>query len=665
VEKNMAKFLIGVALAMTLAAGTAAAQSVGRDARVNLRVEGRALSDIVQYLREQSGANIVVLEGADENISLELSDVPWRDALDIAAEAAECVVVERTGGILVVERPARVSYETQGTDITQVIDLIAKLGGANIVVAPEVSGTLSLRLNNVPWRDALDVAVKTLGYVVVEENRGILRVVDPVSLQAQMITKSYQLRFLRPDSKFKPQIKSEFLMPVQANAARSAGGSAADAVEKTFMALQALRKALSPGGEMDYILSQNVIIVRDTVAVHESIRDMINRLDVEPAQIFCDVKFVSTFNGESLDLGVDYGDGGPQVSVSGGQIPVTLPFELGDGGFEDGIIVNDGGIGPFADSALNAGNTIIPDTIYGALNFNTITATLKMYQRDTRSDVIQAPKLIVLDGNEGTIFVGETIRYAQASSQQGQSGGLELAIEEADNSPVETGFQLLVQPHVIPGTSKVDMLVIPKETTLTGTGDPSIAPPGFDVFTVGASGLAGTIALPRERSSTLVSDVLLDSGQTAILGGLSTDQDSEVVSEVPFFADIPLLGWFFQHKSRTRDKQMLWVFVTPTVVRSSHDQQRLIEREVLRRQDAYGERLQQILFGDDPVSSGHELMPAPTQPISMETTPPASAPGMVTEEKTTPEQLATFVQTPADPADQKVIEQVEAPSEPK
>lgn len=68
----MAKFLIGVALALTLTAGTAAAQSVGRDARVNLRVEGRALSDIVQYLREQSGANIVVLEGADENISLEL-----------------------------------------------------------------------------------------------------------------------------------------------------------------------------------------------------------------------------------------------------------------------------------------------------------------------------------------------------------------------------------------------------------------------------------------------------------------------------------------------------------------------------------------------------------------------------------------------------------------
>lgn len=592
----MAKFLIGVALAMTLTAGTAAAQSVGRDARVNLRVEGRALSDIVQYLREQSGANIVVLEGADENISLELSDVTWRDALDIAAEAAECVVVERTGGILVVERPARVSYETTGTDITQVIDLIAKLGGANIVVAPEVSGTLSLRLNNVPWRDALDVAVKTLGYVVVEENRGILRVVDPVSLQAQMVTKSYQLRFLRPDSKFKPQIKSEFLMPLQVGAARAQGG--AQDVEKTFMALQALRKALSPGGEMDYIVRQNVIIVRDTVAVHESIRDMLNRLDVEPAQVFCDVKFVSTFNGEMLDLGVDYGDQGPQVSISGGQIPVTLPFELGDGGFEDGIIVNDGGIGPFADSALNAGNTVIPDTIYGALNFNTITATLKMYQRDSRSDVIQAPKLIVLDGNEGTIFVGETIRYAEARSEQGQAGGLQLSVQEASGSPVEVGFQLLIVPNVIPGTNSMTMEIIPKETSLSGTGSSALAPAGFDVFTIGASGLSGSIALPRTRSSTIVTTMLLESGQTAVIGGLTTDSDVKTVSRVPYISAIPILGELFKHRKKDRQRRSLLVFVTPSLLRSAADTERLLQSELQRRQVRLADEIEGLVDPD-------------------------------------------------------------------
>lgn len=578
----MFKFIMGLTTALLLTAVPAGAQGIGRDARVNLRVEGRALSDIVQYLREQSGANIVVLEGADESVSLELNDVPWRDALEIASEAANCVVVERTGGILVVEKPPRVTYETQGTDITDVIDLIAKLGGANIVVAPEVSGTLSLRLNDVPWRDALDVAVKTLGYVVVEENRGILRVVDPVSLQAQMITKSYQLRYLRPQSPFRPMIKSEFLMPLMMQQ-QPQGMAGPQAVERTFTALQALRKALSPGGELDYIVGPNVVIVRDTVAVHESIGDMIDRLDTEPAQVFVDIKFVSSVNSDLLDLGVDYGDTGAQVRIGGGSIPITLPFELGDGGFEDSIIVNSSGAGPYADPLLNAGSTTIPNTVFGALDFTSFQATLKMLQRDTSTEIIQAPKLIVLDGTEGTIFVGETIRYAEAKSEQGQAGGLQLSLAEAGNSPVDVGFQLLLVPHVIPGSNSLTMEIIPKETSLSGTGSTALAPAGFDVFTVGASGLTGQIALPRTRSSTIVTTMLLESGQTAAIGGLTTESDTEIVSRVPFISRIPVLGELFKSRLRDRQRRNLLVFITPTLVRSAADTERLLQHELLRR----------------------------------------------------------------------------------
>jgi len=654
---NTRKRILGAALALFGAFSGASAQMSMPDARVSLRVESRQLTEVVQYLREQSGYNIVVLEGGDTPISLDITDVSWRDALDLAAELAGCTVEERTAGVLTVVRPPRVDFAFDSADIRQVIDTIAKLSGANIVVAPEVQGTLSLRLTNVPWRDALEVAVKTLGFVVVEEQRGILRVVDPLSLQALMESHSYQLRYVRPSSRYVPVINSEFVTTTQKTKSTAGGSGGAQAgaeyYEKIFPVLAALMKAKSAGGDMEYMPPpQNILIVRDTAQVHSEIKEMLALLDVEPAQVFIDVKFVSTTNRDLFNLGVDYGDLGQQVSYSGGQIPITLPFNLGAGGWEDLIIADSSGEGPFVDGAQ------VPATIFGALSFTSWAGALRLLQRDTTTEVIQAPKLVVLDGKEGTIFVGETIRYAQAKSEQGQSGGLQLSVEEADNSPVETGFQLLVQPHVIPGSNKVDMLVIPKETSLTGVGDPSVAPPGFDVFTVGASGAEGTIALPRERSSTIVSNVMLESGQTAILGGLSTDTDTETVSQVPFLSDIPLLGWFFQHKSRTRDKQMLWVFVTPTVVRSSSDQQKLLEREVLRRQDAYGERLQQILFGDDPEMSGHELM-EDVQPVSQ-----APAPGAVTPEPTPQDpaqagQWATFVQTPTDPADQQVIEQVE------
>ncbi|HTF90201.1 MAG TPA: secretin N-terminal domain-containing protein, partial [Planctomycetota bacterium] len=512
------------ALLMAFAPSVFAQGTTGKDARINLRVDQKKLSDVAQFLRDQSRTNIVVAPDADKEITLELTDVPWRDALDIAAEQAGCVVEERTGGILMVVKPLPFTYEATNADITDVIGLIGKFGNANIMVSPDVKGTISMHLKNVPWRDALDVAVKTLGYVVVEENRGILRVVDPASLQSQMVTKSYQLRYMRPKSIYKPLIKSEFLQPI----AIQGGGAATKDIALTFTVLKALQKALSQGGELDYIESQNVIIVRDTAQIHDQIQDMLARLDIEPSQVFCDVKFVSTLNTDLLDLGVDYGDAGPRVEISGGAIPITLPFGLGNSGWEDFIIANPSKHGPFADPALNAGNTIIPDTVFGKLSFTGVAATLKMLQRDTKSEVIQAPKLIALDGHEATIFVGETIRYAEAKSEQGQAGGLQLSLSEAQGSPVDVGFQLLIVPHVIPGTNNMTMDVIPKETSLSGgSGASALSPAGFDVFTVGASGLEGTIALPRTRSSTIVTTMLLGSGQTAVIGGLTTEQDSK------------------------------------------------------------------------------------------------------------------------------------------
>lgn len=570
-----------VALAAVIALGaTGMAQTVGKEARVNLRAEGRSLAEVVDYLRDQTGVNLVLLPGEYASVSVQLTDVPWRDALDVVAESVGCVVSERTGGILVVEKPRPFSLETRGTDIAEVIDLIAKVGGANIIVAPEVTGSLSLRLNNVPWRDALDVACKTLGFIVIEESRGILRVVDPVTLQAQMTTKSYQLRYIRPQSRFRPNIKSEFLMPMANQQAQQGQQD----VAKTFTVLEALRKALSGGGDLDYVQSQNVVIVRDTAQVHEEITQMIDRLDVEPAQVFVDVKFVSTLKGDFLDLGVDYGDGGPQVRIGGGQIPTTLPFGLDGGDWEDAISVSQlGHVGPVTDPANALGSLTVPDTVFGVLSFTGVNATLKMLQRDTDSEVIQAPKIIALDGTEATIFVGETIRYAEAKTEQGQAGGLSLSLTEAQSSPVDIGFQLMIVPHVVPGTNTLTMEVIPKETSLSGTGQSALAPAGFDVFTIGAAGEEGSIALPRTRSSTIVTTMLLESGQTAMIGGLTTDVDTKTESRVPYLSAIPLIGELFKNEKAERNRRSLLVFLTPTVVHSSADTEKIVQGELLRR----------------------------------------------------------------------------------
>jgi type IV pilus assembly protein PilQ len=539
-------------------------------------------------------------------VTIELTDLPWRDALELVAESVGGVVEERAAGVMVVARPERVTFDFPDGDVRKVIDTIAKASGANIVIGPDVTGSISVRFEDVPWRDALDVVARTLGYTVVEENRGVLRVVDPLTLQDQLETKTYQLRYLRPKSMYRPVIKSEFIQNLAGQGGAAAGGAGGQVdYMKTFTVLQALSKALSPAGELDYVDLQNMIIVRDTTQVHQAITDLLTRLDVEPLQVFCDVKFVSTNDNNLLNLGVDYGEDGPTATLIGGQIPVTFPFSEGSGGWEDAFIASQSGEGPFVDPLLNGGATFVPDTVFGSLSFTQFTATLRLLQRTTESEVIQAPKVVAIDGNETTIFVGETIRYAEAKSEQGQAGGLQLSVSEAGGSPVEVGFQLLLRPNVVPGTQQIMMDIIPKETSLSGTSvDSTLAPAGFDVFTIGASGLQGSIALPRTRSSTIVTSMLLESGNTAVIGGLRSDTDTKTVSKVPFLGDIPIIGELFKFRSKNRDQRSLMVFITPTIVYSSADTQTILEQELKRRKVKLKDELDELLgMADAPAAN--------------------------------------------------------------
>ncbi len=602
----MRRFLLyTLALLSPVLPAVTQAQVANREARVSLNLAERTLEVVVQYLRDRSGANIEIIDTDTEVIStsvirsIQLSDVHWRIALDIVAEKAGCVVEERRNGVLLVTKPPVVTFQFPDSDIREIISTIGKVSGANIVIAPEVVRNLSVSFNGVPWRDALEVVAKTRGYTVVEERGGVLRVVDPLLLQDQLVTRSYQLRFIRPKGDYVPVIRSEFVM--------GQAQTPDEDVFEHFTVLRALSKALSTAGVLDYIEDQNVVIVRDTQQSHEQISQILTTLDVEPLQVFCDVKFVTTTNGDLLNLGVDYGDQGPVVTMGGGSIPITFPFNPGGGGWDDLLIANQTGSGPWytsdptAGPNFNAGATFVPETVYGSFDFTQVVATLRLLQRDSSSEVIQAPKLVALDGRPATIFVGETIRYAEARTEQGQAGGLQLSVEEADNSPVEVGFQLLIRPNIIPGTERIMMEVIPKETSLSGTGNSVLAPPGFDVFTLGASGLEGSIALPRTRSSTIVTNMMLESGQTAVVGGLTTDSETESETRVPGLWRIPLLGELFRYKEHNIQKRSLMVFLTPTIVHSREDQETILQSELRRRREKMKEELE--MLRDDYVPS--------------------------------------------------------------
>ena len=549
-----------------------------RASRLTLKLKDRDLRDVVQSIRRKANANIIMDAAIEAAVTIDLQDVHWRQALSLVAEQAGCVVSEAEGGVLKVEKPPRVYFAFENTDIQKVIDTIAKISGANIVVAPEVKGTITVRLKNIPWRDALDAAVKTLGFVVVEEDRGILRVVPAANIQQDLETRTVQLRYVRPMSTLVPFITSEYVRDLRNMQPMQPG-------KVMFTLLDTLKGMITPEvGSLEYIQETNAIMIKDTRPVVESVVRTIAMIDVEPSQIQLDVRFVTTSNEDVLDYGISPGGSGWTASLGLGQIPTRLPFDLGAGGWDDRLIASPTGTGPFADDTSNLpAGTTIPDVVFGALNFQQVTATLRLLKKDARSEIVQAPQIVALDHQTATIFVGEAVRYAQARVEQGQAGGLLLALEEGDESPVNVGFQLLATPHIVPGTDKVIMQVVPQRTALTGTGSSSVAPAGFDVFSVGGGGQTGQIALPRVASSTLSTTVLLRSGQTAVLGGLKSKSETETTTQLPLLGDIPLLGYLFKNKSRQDVTSTLLVFITPQIIRSAEDMEQQMNRVLQER----------------------------------------------------------------------------------
>lgn len=570
--------------------------------RLTLKLKDRDLADVVASIKKKANANIIMGPGVDGPVTIDLQDVHWRQALNLVAEQAGCIVTEGEGGVLKVEKPPKTTFSFENTDIQKVVDTIAKISGANIVVAPEVKGTITVRLKNIPWRDALDACVKTLGFVVVEEARGILRVVPATNIQQDLVTQSFQLRFVRPSSNYVPFIDSQYIENRRGKQQLSKG-------EIAFTLVDTLKGMISPEiGRLQYMQENNVIVVTDTRPVVENVARTIAMIDVEPSQIQLDVRFVTTTNEDVLDVGMSPGGSGWTAGLGLGQIPVNLPFNLGSGGWDDRLIVNPtadnsgAAAGPFGDENLNAGETTIPNVVFGALNLTQVTTTLRLLKKDARSEIVQAPQITALDHQPATIFVGEAIRYAQARVEQGQAGGLLLALEEGDQSPVNVGFQLLTTPHIVPGTDKVILEVIPQRTALSGTGSSAIAPAGFDVFTVGGGTEAGAgqIALPRVASSTLSTTVLLRSGQTAVLGGLKTKSESETVTKLPLLGDIPVLGWLFKGKTKQEATSTLLVFITPQVIRSAEDVENNLQKVMEERMRDHNSSLQkqrEAIFG--------------------------------------------------------------------
>jgi len=539
-------------------------EQLRRDRQEVTIVQHNATVDqIVEDFRRQTGWNIVLDK---KNIpddyrvdDLRIEKEKAKSALAAFVSKAELSMEEVSSTLIILSRPPRLTFNFRDADIKVVIDMIARVSGANVIVSPDVKGTITLSINNVPWNEVLSAVVRTLNYTTVKEAFGIIRIIHPDELLKQMETRVFQLKFLAPPSLYTAKIEPTKTL----NGLPLVPPQSIEEMLKRFVLAQTLQAVLSRDsggrvlGTLNYDPGTNVFVIRDTKVILDRVGEIIAQLDVEPEQVLLDMKFISTTNRDLLQFGVNWSLGGDDgLTISSRFINPSSSVA------PDGTPLN----GRISKMPFGLGSQIkAPGEQLFLTNYD-MSMVFRAFKNDTFSRLIQQPQLAVVDNTEATIFVGETISYAEVKTTTNQFGGLEFSLGEAAKSPVKTGFQLFVVPRIVSDANKVILTVIPQNEFLSGPSS-GAAVPGFTHFELVSNGATQSIDLPRVSETQVVTKLVLESGHTAVLGGLVVERANYLDNGIPVLKDIPLINYLFKQRTDEINKEHLLIFMTPKIIR--------------------------------------------------------------------------------------------------
>jgi len=598
------KFLSSLALATALLASPIAAfaqqptstegGAAAESAYITIIADGKDLRDVVRQIEQRAGVNIYVEPGIEEVVTVRLVNLPWRQVLEVVAKDAGVEIEPRGSRLFVLTQPPRVSMEFADADIRIVLDLLARQAGKNIVIADKVQGPVTLNLRNVHWQRALETIVKTAGFVVVQDGDDILRVVLASSLTAQLSTLVYPLNYLRPPDDYKAIIRDSGAG--SGATASGAGGTflgnpVAPAGIADFTLFSALQKMVNSAIQesVQYQKESNAFIINATATKHAEIGALLKRIDIEPQQVFIDVKFISTTNGnfwrEGLQMGDPVGDpgnSGLRASINMGGTS-TSPL-LSSPSIYGNAAQNYGGTTTLGQFPFRFGEGIKAFTsafnVPAILDFSQTQAALQFVDVDRNSKVTQAPTLLTLDDREATIFVGEKVPFITQQSTIDQNGNATITLTESPKSPQQVGFTLFITPHIVRDTDQIIITIIPRVTRLTG----GLAEAGglvrFTTEIPTQFGIARSfIDLPRIADQTVVTKLLVRNNTTAVIGGLMSETVTEVEQRIPILSSIPLIGSLFTFESNDYLQENLIIFVTPRIVRHAADTAELFSKQ--------------------------------------------------------------------------------------
>ncbi len=416
----------------------------------------------------------------------------------------------------------KLSLNFQDIDVRSVLQLIADFTSLNLVASDTVTGKITLRLQNVPWDQALDLILKTKG--LAKRTMGNVMLVAPADEIAR-----------REKEELDASQRSEALAPLHTEFLQI---SYAKADELATL----LAKVISSRGSVSTDSRTNTLIINDTAKKIDEIREMVTRLDVPVRQVMIEARVVLANTSTDKEMGVSWGIDGSQVNGSsallfGGSnqtmldsatwwsqqqaspgVPVVRTITYPQNLAVDMSARQTGG-SSFALGFVNARGDLL-------------NLELSAFQSEGHGDVVASPRVMTADNQMARIASGQQIPYQQATS----SGATSTSFKNAELS-------LEVTPTITPDGRIQMKLTVNKDSPSTAVSNNQL--------------LIDT--------NSIKTTVLVNDGETVVLGGIYQTSTTRGVLKVPLLGDIPILGALFRKDTAISTKQELLIFITPKI----------------------------------------------------------------------------------------------------
>jgi len=428
----------------------------------------------------------------------------------------------------------RLSLNFQSIEIRALLQIIADFSDFNVVTSDTVSGTVTLRLKDVPWDQALDIILQSKGLdkrrsgnVLLIAPKDELAAKEQVDLEAKkkiadlepLRTQAFQLNYTKSDDVARALLGT--------STGTSGGGNTS--------------RLLSTRGTVLSEPRTNQLFVADIPSKLEEVQAMITRIDIASRQVMIEARIVEASDNFGRALGVKLGStsqnsfhvGGSQYVGVGGdynQVGAQTGQTGATAAYTDGQFVNFGANAGAVSSTVTAATVAM--SLFSASAGRFLNLELSALEEDGTGRIISSPRVITADQVQAVVEAGTELPYQQATS----SGATSVTFFKAN-------IRLQVTPQITPEGNVILDVDVNKDSvgTLTSAG----------------------YAIDTKHVKTTA---LVENGGTVVLGGLFQQTDTDVVDKVPFLGDIPFLGNLFKSTTRVSQKTELLIFITPRII---------------------------------------------------------------------------------------------------